>query len=67
MLYIAHRLLREGVTKAALGAITLDGVLRSIDQGPADTAFGRTFFKRMQRLTQGLWCVFALWISVGRA
>ncbi|KZV89556.1 hypothetical protein EXIGLDRAFT_751119 [Exidia glandulosa HHB12029] len=43
----------EGVTKAALGATTLDGVLRSY--APSHKAFGATYFQRLANRTQSLW------------
>ncbi|KZW01413.1 hypothetical protein EXIGLDRAFT_718523 [Exidia glandulosa HHB12029] len=52
----------EGVTKAALGVTTLDGVLRSY--GPSDN-FAPTFFKRLAARTQGLW-EGSKWTDYGR-
>lgn len=46
----------EGITKSAVGAATLDGALRSVAAGPLDKTFGRTFFARLAKRTQGLWC-----------
>ncbi|KZV86198.1 hypothetical protein EXIGLDRAFT_774853, partial [Exidia glandulosa HHB12029] len=43
----------EGTTKAALSALTLDGVLR--DLSPQDPSFGATFFKRLDSRTGQVW------------
>ncbi|EJD34455.1 hypothetical protein AURDEDRAFT_147591 [Auricularia subglabra TFB-10046 SS5] len=43
----------EGVTKASQGALTLDGHLRT--SSPRSPAFGRTFFPKLAKRTQGLW------------
>ncbi|EJD45017.1 hypothetical protein AURDEDRAFT_184878 [Auricularia subglabra TFB-10046 SS5] len=56
--------LGEGVTKATLGAITLDGVLRK--RAPSDARFGKTYFGTMAPRTQGLWDA-AKWSDYGRA
>ncbi|KAH7101153.1 hypothetical protein BKA62DRAFT_704391 [Auriculariales sp. MPI-PUGE-AT-0066] len=45
----------EGVTKCAMGATTLDGVLRRMPQGPHDSAFSKTFFKLLAGRTSHLW------------
>ncbi|EJD37343.1 hypothetical protein AURDEDRAFT_188101 [Auricularia subglabra TFB-10046 SS5] len=43
----------QGVNKGAIGAITLDGLLR--EKTPADRSFSGEFFKRMGARTQSIW------------
>ncbi|KAH7091865.1 hypothetical protein BKA62DRAFT_723634 [Auriculariales sp. MPI-PUGE-AT-0066] len=45
----------EGVNKCAMGATTLDGVLRRLPLGPHDRAFGSTFFSLLGSRTQTIW------------
>ena len=53
----------EGVGKSAVGAITLDSVLR--ERLPTDPKFSQTFFTRLANRTSGLWDV-SKWLDYGR-
>jgi len=50
----------EGVTKCAIGAATLDGVLRRSAGGYKDPNFAKTFFKLLSSRTVGVWYVQTL-------
>lgn len=43
----------QGVTKGAIGAITLDSILRKMS--PTHKDFGRVFFQKMTPRTDGAW------------
>ena len=45
----------EGVSKCAVGAVTLDGLLRTLPGGPTNTSFARAYFTRLDNRTRHLW------------